>query len=133
MKKHGNLKDDSSGVDLTPLLDVVFIMLIFFIVTASFVKEHSMAVSVPPKTDGALSVVVPTVFTVSRNNEISAENRRVDIRSVRALIAQRGAASNGTAAVVINAHEAAAVKTYVAIVDAARQENIHSVPVRVFR
>ena len=133
MKKHGNLKGDSSGVDLTPMLGVVFIMLIFFIVTASFIKEHSMAVFVPPKTDGALSEVVPTVFTVSRNNEISAENRRVDIRSVRALIAQRVAASNGTATVVINAHEAAEVKTYVAIVDAARQENIHSVPVRVFR
>ena len=43
--------EDDSQIDLTPMLDVVFIMLIFFIVTASFVNETGLNVDRPPTTD----------------------------------------------------------------------------------
>jgi biopolymer transport protein ExbD len=45
--KRGGQEDNPSEIDLTPMLDVVFIMLIFFIVTASFIKEAGVEVNRP--------------------------------------------------------------------------------------
>ena len=47
MRRVFHKKEEESGIDLTPMLDVVFIMLIFFIVTADFVKESSIDVNRP--------------------------------------------------------------------------------------
>ena len=45
-------EEEESNIDMTPMLDVVFIMLIFFIVTASFVNESGLDVNRPPTSDG---------------------------------------------------------------------------------
>jgi len=120
-------QDEAVAIDLTPMLDVVFIMLIFFIVTASFLKFHSIAVNIP---EGAPSQAIPnkspTVFLIDSSNAISLDGRRVDIRSVRALIAQREAEIPGRA-VVVSADQQAATKTYVHIADAARQAGVANV------
>ena len=76
---------EESKVDLTPMLDVVFIMLIFFVVTASFVKETGYAMSRPepnqkPPEDAPRNIV----FKISANNEVFLDERRIDARSVRA-------------------------------------------------
>ena len=46
-KRHASLDSEESAIDMTPMLDIVFIMLIFFIVTTSFVKESGVTVSRP--------------------------------------------------------------------------------------
>jgi biopolymer transport protein ExbD len=114
-------QDEDAEIDLTPMLDVVFIMLIFFIVTASFLKESGIAISRPDSTqEPPENVTVENiVFQVTANDEIWIDNRRVDIRSVRAVIDRRFA-ENPEAAVVISAHKASTANTYTSIADDAR-------------
>lgn len=133
MKKHATECSDRSDIDLTPMLDVVFIMLIFFIVTASFLQEFGVHLAPSPQhTDAVEKQIGATVFSISSNNEISLENRRVDIRAVRSIISQRVAANDKIQFSVV-AHEAASVDIYVAILNAARHENIYTVPLKLFR
>ena len=78
---------DGAEIDLTPMLDVVFIMLIFFIVVASFIKEAGVEVNRPDdnqQTDPEDSISI--VVEVAADNQIWMENRRVDVRAVRANI-----------------------------------------------
>ena len=79
-------EEDESQIDMTPMLDVVFIMLIFFIVTASFVNESGLGVNRPPTSDQPPpdSENTNIVFRISESNELMLEGRRIDIRSVRA-------------------------------------------------
>ncbi|ACR14260.1 ExbD/TolR family protein [Teredinibacter turnerae] len=128
-RKRKQSAEDKAEIDLTPMLDVVFIMLIFFIVTASFVKEKSLGLNVPENTDNPPppdSESKSILIQVNANDEIFIDSRRVDIRSVRSLIAQKSA-ENPEGGVVVMANEQASTSTYVAIADAAREANIYNV------
>ncbi len=126
--------DDSNEIDLTPMLDVVFIMLIFFIVTASFVKEQGIEPNVPPpnpnksENDGPQNILV----RISADNQIwffdKEGERRVDARSIRSVI-ERARAENPKASVIIQASEKADTGTYVIVADAAQEAG--STPVLV--
>jgi biopolymer transport protein ExbD len=119
---------DDSQIDLTPMLDVVFIMLIFFIVTASFVNEIGLDVNRPPTSDQPPpdSKNTNIVFRVSESNEIMLEGRRIDVRSVRANV-ERLHAEKPEAKVVINAHPKAKTETYVLISDQAREAGVYDI------
>jgi len=119
-------KDDESEIDLTPMLDVVFIMLIFFIVTASFIKEAGVEVSRPESQSNDESESKNMLFQVTTNDEIWFDGRRIDVRSVRANI-ERAHAENPEAAVVIRAHNNSNTETFVAITDAAREAGVYDV------
>lgn len=128
-RKKKQQSDDNSEIDLTPMLDVVFIMLIFFIVTASFVKEKSLGLNVPEDLDNPpppnpdnKSILIQ----VTSSDEIYIDQRRVDVRSVRSVIAQKHA-EIPEAPVVVRAHELSTAQTYVAIADAAREAKIYNV------
>ena len=120
--------EDSSEIDLTPMLDVVFIMLIFFIVTASFIKEKSIELNVPEKQeDQQESESDPNILvTVTNSNEIWLDQRRIDIRAVRANI-ERLHAEFPKAIVIVKADENANAKTFVAIADAAKEAGVNQV------
>lgn len=124
-RKHRGSGEDSSEIDLTPMLDVVFIMLIFFIVTASFLKEKGLDVNIPPENDQPPPPDAPRniLITVTASNEIWVDNRRVDVRAVRSLI-DRKFAENRDASVVISADGESDAETYIAIADAARGAKI---------
>ena len=115
-------EEGESEIDLTPMLDVVFIMLIFFIVTASFVDEIGFNVNRPPPAPPNLdqNENKNAVLTVTENNEIWLEDRRIDVRSVRANI-ERIRAENPDASVVVRAHVQSEAETYIAIVDQAKE------------
>ena len=120
--------EDDSQIDLTPMLDVVFIMLIFFIVTASFVNETGLNVDRPPTTgqpppDSANTNIV---FRVSESNDITLEGRRIDIRSVRANV-ERLHAEKPEAKVVINSHPKAKTEIFVMISDQAREAGVYDI------
>jgi len=127
-KKNKVEVEEKADIDLTPMLDVVFIMLIFFIVTASFVKEVGINVNVPednndpPPPDAPKNILVE----VSASDEIWMEGRRVDVRAVRANI-ERLHAENPKASVIIKANGAASAENYVAIADAARAADVFNV------
>ena len=76
--------DEESEGNLTPMLDVVFIMLIFFIVTASFVKESGLDVSRPDANQQHETTKRSILISITRTNEIWIQQRRVDLRAVRA-------------------------------------------------
>ena len=115
--------EEEMNIDLTPMLDVVFIMLIFFIVTASFVSEQGFLVNRPPpapETDAPPPDKQNAVFVVSETDEIWLGDRRIDLRSVRANV-ERIRAENSEAAVIVRAHELASAAIYIGIIDQAKE------------
>ena len=119
---------DENKINLTPMLDVVFIMLIFFIVTATFVKEVGLDVNQPeddkPKTidPDKKSIVV----RVTNRDRIVIAQRDVDIRSVRANI-ERLHAENPEAPVIIQPHPDSKTETMIHIMDSARLAGVLNV------
>ena len=109
---------EESEIDLTPMLDVVFIMLIFFIVTASFVSEDGFRTNRPPEAPPTEDI--PTeknaTFIVTETDEIWLDGRRIDVRSVRANV-ERILAENPQATVTVRAHELATAGIYIGITD----------------
>ena len=128
MRKIGKEKDqDGAEIDLTPMLDVVFIMLIFFIVVASFIKEAGVEVNrpddnQPDNPEDSTSILVE----VASDNQIWMENRRVDIRAVRANI-QRLLAEDPEAPVTIKVEKGAEAGIVVDVADAARESGVVAV------
>jgi len=112
--------EEESVVDLTPMLDVVFIMLIFFIVTATFIKEAGVEVNRPDASTADQKDNTTVLVAINADNSIWIDKRRVDVRSVRANI-ERLHAENPEGGVVIQADELASVKTFTAVLDAARE------------
>ncbi|MEM6683361.1 MAG: biopolymer transporter ExbD [Pseudomonadota bacterium] len=127
-RKYGNQEDDTA-IDLTPMLDVVFIMLIFFIVTASFVKEDGLSVirpqnnqDQPPPEEENKNILV----TIDQTNTISINRLRVDQGSVLPRLKQL-LADRPEAAVVISSKEGATVETYSAVHEAAKLAGVANV------
>ena len=112
--------EEEGAVDLTPMLDVVFIMLIFFIVTATFIKETGVEVSRPDASTAEQKDNATVLVAIGADNSVWIDKRRVDLRSVRANI-ERLHAENPEGGVVIQADELASVKTFTGVLDAARE------------
>ncbi len=123
-RKKSRSGDDSNDIDLTPMLDVVFIMLIFFIVTASFVKEIGLDTNVPEENDQPPpeNADPNIVVDIRQDNQVWMENRRVDTRAIRSNI-ERMRAELPEATVIIRAHERSDANVYVSVADAAREAN----------
>jgi biopolymer transport protein ExbD len=112
--------EDEGVIDLTPMLDVVFIMLIFFIVTATFIKETGVEVNRPDASTSNKKDNTTVLVAINADNSVWIDKRRVDVRSVRANI-ERLHAENPEGGVVIQADELASIKTFTVVLDAARE------------
>ncbi len=127
MKRYRQIQDESE-VDITPMLDVVFIMLIFFIVTASFVKEAGVNVKRPsaaPPTEQK-EKVENILIAITETDEIYVDRRAVDVRTVRANI-ERLMANNPEAAVIVQAHTNSRNELLVKVIDAANEAGVQDV------
>lgn len=118
MRKHSSRNQDDAAIDMTPMLDIVFIMLIFFIVTASFLKESGIDVNRP---DGSESQQDQQdrqniMILVTADNEVWMQSRRIDIRAVSANV-QRLKAENPDGSIVIQAAEDSNIDTVADIMD----------------
>ncbi len=119
--------EEESQIDLTPMLDVVFIMLIFFIVTATFINETAINVQRPPTTEEPPDLENRNiVFQVGSNGDITLGDRRIDVRSVRANI-ERLRAENPEAKVIISADPKARSEVYIKIADQSREAGIYDI------
>lgn len=118
--------EEEQSIDMTPMLDVVFIMLIFFIVTASFVRETGVDVNRPSASTAQQKENANILVAIKSNGEIWMDKRRIDIRSVRSNI-ERLRAENPEGAVVIQADEQATAGLIVKVMDAARKAGVYDV------
>lgn len=125
-KKRGGAEESSGEIDLTPMLDVVFIMLIFFIVTASFVKEAGVEVNRPEASTANKKENSNILIAVTATNEIWIDKRRVDKRAVRSVV-ERMHAENPKGAVVVQADQASNTETVVSVIDASRAAGVYDV------
>jgi biopolymer transport protein ExbD len=124
-----HVEEDENEINLTPMLDVVFIMLIFFIVTASFVREAGIDVNRP---DAPMTESKPEdsniLVTINASDEIWIDRRLVDPRAVRANI-ERMHAENPEGSVVIQANNRSTNKVLVEVMDSARQAGVYNISI----
>ena len=129
MKKRKYLEtEDDIDLNMTPMLDIVFIILIFFVVATSFVKESGVDVSRPGAHSSERKERGNIMVAITADNAIWIDKREVDIRAVRASI-ERLHAENPEGAVVIQADENSRTGLLVQVIDQARLAGVSDVSV----
>ncbi|MEJ0035962.1 MAG: biopolymer transporter ExbD [Gammaproteobacteria bacterium] len=123
--QHAN---DETGIDLAPMLDFVMNLLIFFIITAVFVKEIGITVSRPNSANAEKKEAGSIVVAIRPDGEIVIDNRAVDIRAVRANI-ERLHAQRPEDAVVVAADKGAHTGVLVNVIDQVRQGGVQNVSI----
>jgi len=126
MKRLGKAaNEEETDIDITPMLDVVFIMLIFFIVTASFVKESGLDINKPPETNEPPNPDAPKPIVVEVNdlNEIRIQNRLLDFRAVKPTIV-RLKAESPESAVIVKVDPKAKTKAIIQTIDGIRAAKV---------
>ena len=130
MRRHSAQVGESHSIDLAPMLDFVLNLLIFFIITAVFVKEMGLSVNRPSgdtqmtKADGSGSIPI----SITASGEIYVDNRVVDIRSVRPNV-ERLFAVNPKAGVLIVADKDAETGVLTQVVDQVHLGGIYNITV----
>jgi len=129
-RKHAR-DDDETAVDMTPMLDIVFIMLIFFIVTTSFVKESGVTLDRPDpnQSQDQPKTKKKNIFVkIDSSNRITMDGLDVDIRAVRARVEQKRA-QNPEAIAIIGVNSASETDILISVVNAAREAGVEKVSV----
>ena len=117
---------EEEEINITPMLDVVFIMLIFFIVTANFIKDPGLEVNRPDSETAEPTENAAIVIAVGDAGEIYMDGRRIDKRQVKANVV-RLLAENPQGSVVIQADEKATADTIMAVMDGAREAGVYNI------
>lgn len=120
--------EDDLGIDMTPMLDIVFIMLIFFIVTTSFVRESGVDVNRPKAATSTQQKKANLMVAIRPNGEIWIDKRQVDIRAIRANI-EKLKAENPEGGVVIQADRDARTGLLVKVMDQIRLAGVENVSI----
>ena len=126
MRRRRASGEDDAGLDLTPMIDIVFIMLIFFIVTASFIKESGIDVNKPGAVTAEKKERASILVAIDDRDQVWIDKRPVDIRAARANI-ERLHAENPQGSVVIQADKNSKNGILVQVMDAARQAGVLNV------
>ncbi|WP_324171087.1 biopolymer transporter ExbD [Sulfurimonas sp.] len=130
MRKRDFFEDnEDAGIDMTPMLDIVFIMLIFFIVTTSFVKESGIDINRPiaqtsQKKDKGNNILV----AITSNEEIWIDKRQIDLRALRANI-QRLTNGDDKTSIIIQADMESKTGLLVAVMDQIKMAGIQSISI----
>ena len=128
-KKHGiGTEEEENEINLTPMLDVVFIMLIFFIVTATFIKEAGIQVERPDTVTADTQDDASILIAISGTDEIWIDRKKRDPRAVRSVIAQLHA-ENPKGSIVIQADEESTHETLVIVMEAAKGAGVTNVAI----
>ncbi len=128
MRKRRESGEEDSEVNLTPMLDVVFIMLIFFIVTASFIKEAGIDVDRPDAPTADKQQDAAILIAISANDEIWIDRREVDPRAVRGRI-EKLHAENPKGSIVIQADKESTNEFLVIVMEAAKLAGVTNVAI----
>ena len=117
---------EEEEINITPMLDVVFILLIFFIVTANFIKEPGLEVNRPDSETAEPTENAAILIAVGNAGEIYMDGRRIDKRQVKANVV-RLLAENPQGSLVIQADEKATADTIMAVMDGAREAGVYNI------
>ena len=119
-------EEEDNEVNLTPMLDVVFIMLIFFIVTASFVKEAGIEITRPGASTATRNEKGNILIAITDTNQVWMDRRQIDPKALRANI-ERMRAENPNGAVIIQADVKSENGLLVKVMDAAKLAGVQSI------
>jgi biopolymer transport protein ExbD len=128
MARRAKAADDEAEINMTPMLDIVFIMLIFFIVTTSFVKEAGIDVNRPSAQTAETQERGNILIAIRSTGEVWIDKRQVDVRAVRANV-ERLHAENPEGAVVIIADKESHTGILVEVMDQVRLAGVHNVSI----
>ena len=128
MKRLYQQNEDESAIDITPMLDIVFIMLIFFVVTSSFVKESGIDVNRPTASTAERKETGSILVAISMDNNVWIDKRRVDPDAIRPNI-ERLHAENPEGAVVIQADKASTSGLLVKVMDQIRLAGVTNISI----
>ena len=119
MRGRASRPSDEAAVDLTPMLDVVFILLIFFIVTSTFITEEALGAEPPPPQTNSPSPPNPAIIVyIDETDQIRVNRKLTDISAVRGGM-ERARAENPESALIIQAHPQARTGTIIEVRDIA--------------
>ena len=115
--------EDTEEPNITPMLDVVFILLIFFIVTANFIKEPGLEINRPDSETSEITENAAILIALGAAGEIYMDGRRIDVRQVKANVI-RLIAENPQGSVVIQADVKSTAEKIVAVMDEVREAGV---------
>ncbi len=121
-------EEEENEINLTPMLDVVFIMLIFFIVTATFIKEAGIQVERPDTVTADTQDDAAILIAISATDEIWIDRQKRDPRQVRSII-ERLHAENPKGGIVIQADEESTNEMLVVVLEAAKGAGVSNVAI----
>ncbi len=128
MARRHRREEEDAAIDMTPMLDIVFIMLIFFIVTTSFVKEAGIEV-IKPEASQAESKPKANIFiAISDNGDIWMDKRMVDVERVQANL-EKMLAEQATDTVIIQGDKEAKHGKIVEVMDQVKAAGIDKIVV----
>ncbi len=128
MRRRISQQEEDSEINITPMLDVVFIMLIFFIVTASFVKEAGVDVKRPGAVTAETKGMASIFIAITEEGDIWIDRRMVDVRAVQANI-ERLLAENPKGSVIIQADRESKNGLLVQVMDAAKLAGVQDISI----
>ena len=115
--------EEAEEPNITPMLDVVFILLIFFIVTANFIKDPGLEINRPDSETAEITENAAILIAIGPAGEIYMDGRRIDVRQVKANVI-RLMAENPQGAVVMQADKKASAEKIIAVMDEVREAGV---------
>ena len=125
-RKHAHTEE--ADINITPMLDIVFIMLIFFIVTTSFTKETGVSIIKPVAGQAAAIQNGTILIGVRPNDDIWMEKRQVELREVRQMV-ERARAENPEGSVVIVADKGSRIGTLAQVMDQVKMAGVQGISI----
>jgi len=122
------LKEEEAEINLTPMLDIVFIMLIFFIVTATFVKEAGLDIDKPDAETSEKLPLASILIAIGDSGEIWVENRPVDLRALQSVI-EKLFAENPKGEISIQADAESPAYLIVDVIEQAKNAGVHTISI----
>lgn len=125
-RRHARIEE--TEIDITPMLDIVFIMLIFFIVTTSFTKETGATI-VKPEAPQAVNLRNGTILIgIQPNDNIWMSKRQIELREVRQMV-ERAKAENPEGSVVIIADKGSRIGTVTHVMDQVKLAGVEGIAI----
>lgn len=127
-RKRRNSDDEETAIDMTPMLDIVFIMLIFFIVTTSFVKEAGVDINRPAASTGKKTDSKSLVVAITKDGDVYIDGNQVDVQTVRPLV-ESLRAQDPESAVMVQADDASRTGALIKVMDQIRAAGVTNISV----
>lgn len=132
MRRRVNLDEEEADINMTPMLDIVFIMLIFFIVTTSFVKEAGIEVNRPDAQTAVRNERGNILIAITESGDIWMDKRKIDVRAVRANV-ERMLAERPEGAVIVQADKFSQAGVMVTVMDQVRLAGVENVSIAAIK